>query len=33
MEQSEEWESGWQYLDMTDLPPVFRQEALMTLVG
>ncbi len=32
-EQSEEWESGWQYLDMTELPPVFRQEALMTLVG
>ena len=33
MEQSEEWESGWQYLDMTELPPVSRQEALMTLVG
>lgn len=33
MEQSEEWESGWQYLDMTELPPVFRQEALMALVG
>jgi putative transposase len=33
MEQSEEWESGRQYLDMTELPPVFRQEALMALVG
>ncbi len=33
MEQSEEWESGRQYLDMSELPPVFRQEALMTLVG
>jgi putative transposase len=32
-EQSEEWESGRQYLDMTELPPVVRQEALMTLVG
>jgi putative transposase len=32
-EQSEEWESGRQYLDMDELPPVFRQEALMTLVG
>ncbi len=32
-EQSEEWESGWQYLDLSELPPVFRQEALMTLVG
>jgi putative transposase len=33
MEQSEEWESGRQYLDMSALPPVYRQEALMTLVG
>lgn len=33
MEQSEEWESGWQYLDMSELPPVFRQEALMVIVG
>ncbi len=33
MEQSEEWESGWQYLDMTESPPVSRQEALMALVG
>ncbi len=33
VEQSEEWESGWQYLDMSELPPVFRQEALITLVG
>jgi len=33
MEQSEEWESGRQYLDMTELPLVFRQEALMALVG
>lgn len=32
-EQSEEWESGRQYLDMTELPPLLRQEALMTLVG
>ncbi len=32
-EQSEEWESGRQYLDMALLPPVLRQEALMTLVG
>lgn len=32
-EQSEEWESGRQYLDMGELPPVFHQEALMTLVG
>ncbi len=33
MEQSEEWESGRQYLDMSELPPVFQQEALMALVG
>ena len=33
VEQSEEWESGRQYLDMSELPPVFRQEALMILVG
>jgi len=33
VEQSEEWESGRQYLDMAELPPVFWQEALMTLVG
>ncbi len=33
MEQSEEWESGRQYLDMTELPLVFRQEALMALVS
>jgi len=33
VEESEEWESGWQYLDMSELPPVFQQEALMTLVG
>jgi transposase-like protein len=33
MEQSEEWESGRQYLDMSELPPAFRQEALMILVG
>lgn len=33
VEQSEEWESGRQYLDMNELPLVFRQEALMTLVG
>ncbi len=32
-EQSEEWESGRQYLDMTELPPVVRQEVLMALVG
>jgi transposase-like protein len=32
-EQSEEWESGRQYLDMSLLPLAFRQEALMTLVG
>ncbi len=32
-EQSEEWESGRQYLDMTELTPVLRQEALMILVG
>jgi putative transposase len=32
-EQSEEWESGRQYLDMSELPPVYRQEALMILVG
>ena len=32
-EQSKEWESGRRYLDMALLPPVFRQEALMTLVG
>jgi len=32
-EQSEEWESGRQYLDLSELPPVFRQEALMALVG
>jgi len=33
VEQSEEWESGRQYLDMSELPPVFQQEALITLVG
>ncbi len=33
IEQSEDWESGRQYLAMSELPPVFRQEALMTLVG
>jgi len=33
VEQSEEWESGRQYLDMSELPPVFQQEALMTLTG
>ena len=33
VEQSEEWESGWQYLDMSELPPLFQQDALMTLVG
>lgn len=33
VEQSEEWESGRQYLDMSELPPVFQQEAFMTLVG
>jgi putative transposase len=33
VEQSEEWESGRQYLDMTELGPTFRQEALMTLLG
>jgi len=33
IEQSEEWESGRQYLDMTELPPAFRQETLVTLVG
>jgi putative transposase len=33
MEQSEEWESGRQYLAMSELLPVFRQEALMILVG
>jgi putative transposase len=33
MEQSEEWESGRQYLDISELPPTFRQEAPMTLVG
>jgi hypothetical protein len=33
MEQSEEWESGRRYLDMTELPLIFRQEALITLVG
>jgi hypothetical protein len=32
-EQSEEWESGRQYLDMSELPPLFRQEALMALAG
>jgi transposase-like protein len=32
-EQSEEWESGRQYLDMSALPPIFRQEALMMLVS
>jgi putative transposase len=32
-EQSEEWESGRQYLDMTQLVSTFRQEALMVLVG
>ncbi len=32
-EQSEEWESGRQYLDMTELISTFRQEALMVLVG
>jgi len=33
LEQSEEWESGRQYLDMTELGSTFRQEALMMLVG
>lgn len=33
IEQSEEWVSGRCYLDMSVLPPVFRQEALMALVG
>lgn len=33
VEQSEQWESGWQYLDMTELVSTFRQEALMILVG
>ncbi len=33
VEQSEEWESGRQYLDMTELISTFRQEALMVLVG
>jgi hypothetical protein len=33
LEQSEEWESGRQYLDMSELAPIFRQEALMVLVG
>jgi len=33
VEQSEEWESGRQYLAMSELPPVFPQEALMALVG
>jgi putative transposase len=33
IEQSEEWESGRQYLDMTELGSTFRQEALMALVG
>jgi putative transposase len=33
IEQSEEWESGRQYLDMTELVSTFRQEALMVLVG
>jgi len=33
VEQSEEWESGRQYLDMTELGSTFRQEALMVLVG
>jgi putative transposase len=33
VEQSEEWESGRQYLDMSELPPVYRQEALMTSVA
>ncbi len=33
IEQSEEWESGRQYLEMSELPPVFQQEVLMTLVG
>ena len=33
IEQSEEWVSGRCYLDMSALPPVFRQEALMALVG
>ncbi len=32
-EQSEEWESGRQYLEMSELPPVFQQEALMVLVS
>lgn len=32
-EQSEEWESGRQYLDMTEPVSTFRQEALMILVG
>ncbi len=33
VEQSEEWVSGRQYLDLSALPPVFHQEALMALVG
>lgn len=33
MEQSEEWESGRQYLDLTELGSAFRQEALMILAS
>lgn len=33
VEQSEEWESGRQYLDLTEMMPTLRQEAPMTLVG
>jgi putative transposase len=33
IEQSEEWESGRQYLDMTELVSTPQQEALMMLVG
>jgi putative transposase len=33
IEQSEEWESGRQYLDMAELVATVRQEALMMLVG
>jgi hypothetical protein len=33
IEQSEEWESGRQYLGMAELVATVRQEALMMLVG
>ncbi len=33
IEQSEEWVSGRCYLDMSVLPPLFRQEALLALVS